>query len=245
MKNELATREAFELAPVDAELAATLQEEMQGLGTISFDTVKIPSGGGLAFEIAGDDPDNPDVVKELVGVIVAHVPTNVYFASEYDGANDLPDCASADGVYGYDRETGEVCKCADCPRNRFGSGKNGGKACQNRHELYILRSGEPLPIKLTLPATSLKNFKEYLFKRVLMRGKKPCEVITKVTLKKCQNSGGISYSQAVFALADVLTPQQSAQVQGAAELVKSVLAARKEAPMMTEIADEDSPFDAE
>ena len=79
---------------------ALLQEEMQGLGTISFDTVKIPSGGGLAFEIAGDDPDNPDVVKELVGVIVAHVPTNVYFASEYDGANDLPDCASADGVYG-------------------------------------------------------------------------------------------------------------------------------------------------
>ena len=37
-----------------------IREELDGLGSIPFDVVKIPSGGGVAFEVPGDDPDNPD-----------------------------------------------------------------------------------------------------------------------------------------------------------------------------------------
>lgn len=80
MSNELAPKTGFALAPMDNSLLDMIREELDGLGSIPFDVVKIPSGGGVAFEVPGDDPDNPDVVKELTGVIIEHHPMNSYWA---------------------------------------------------------------------------------------------------------------------------------------------------------------------
>jgi hypothetical protein len=44
--------------PAMGSMNAAVQEEMDGLPT-TFDRVKIPSGGGLAFEVPGDDPGQP------------------------------------------------------------------------------------------------------------------------------------------------------------------------------------------
>ena len=53
-KNEVATTDKkFELVTLTGELAEAIAEEMDGLGSIPFERAKIPSGGGLAFELPG------------------------------------------------------------------------------------------------------------------------------------------------------------------------------------------------
>ena len=203
----LAVIENFELPAVSGNMGAAMAEEMEGL-QLSFPRVKIPSGGGLAFEVPGDDPENPDAEKELVGVIVDHHPVNAYWQDKYSGANNPPDCASMDGKIGVDQD-GNRKPCNSCPMNEWGTAEDGrGKACKNMHRLYIIREGEMLPLLLTLPPTSLKNLSDYIALRVVSKGMRSYGVVTKVSLKKAQNAGGINYSQAVFALAGKLAPAQ-------------------------------------
>ena len=72
-KNEVATMDSFNLVTLaNSDLAEAIAEELDGLGNLPYDKVKIPSGGGLAFEIPGDDEDNPESSTELVGVILFH-----------------------------------------------------------------------------------------------------------------------------------------------------------------------------
>ena len=51
---------AFQITPISEEVAQVIHEELDGLGPIPFDTVKVPSGGGIAFEVPSDDPESPD-----------------------------------------------------------------------------------------------------------------------------------------------------------------------------------------
>ena len=62
-----------------------LADDMDGL-QLTMQRVKIPGGGNLQFEIRGDDPDNPDYERKLVGVILHHHFANAYWpdGSEYD-----------------------------------------------------------------------------------------------------------------------------------------------------------------
>ncbi|MBO8158847.1 hypothetical protein [Thermosyntropha sp.] len=203
----LAIIENFKLPILDEEIGQAMSEEMDGL-TLSFPRVKIPSGGGLAFEIPGDDPENPDMEKEIIGIIVDHHPVNAYWQNRYSGANNPPDCSSIDGKVGVD-QNGNRRSCNSCPNNNWGTAEDGrGKACKNMHRIYILREGEMLPLLLTLPPTSLKNLSDYLGLRIVSKGLRSYGVITKVSLKKVQNAGGIDYSQAVFTLVGKLSPEQ-------------------------------------
>lgn len=238
--NALVNPETFALTPLSDDLAQMLSEELDGMGQVPFDTVKIPSGGGLAFEIPGDDPDAPETVQSLLGVIVHHHPINTYWEHDFDGSNNLPDCSSMDGKRGVDNKTGEVRDCASCPFNQFGSGKNGGKACKNGHRIYLLRENELLPILLTLPPTSLKAFKEYLAKRLVMKGKRSTEVLTAIKLEREKNGDGIVYSACVFRKAGDLTKEQVAAIQPTIAQVKSVAG---NVPLMEEVEPQEGPDD--
>jgi len=216
----LAIIDNINLPALNGDLGALVAEEMDGL-SIEFDRVKIPSGGGLAFEVPGDDPDNPETVKEIVGVIVDHHPVNAYWADKYSGQNNPPDCSSMDGKTGEARETSERRACKSCPHNDWGS-DGVGKACKNMHRVYILREGEMFPLLLTLPPTSLKNFSNYLAKRVVAKGRRSYEVLTKITLKKATNRTGITYSQAAFTLVGVLSKEEAEKVAQYAAGIKPV-----------------------
>ena len=100
MAANLMKAENFSIVPMSGEIATMLTEELDGLGQVPFDAVKIPSGGGLAFEVPGDDPDNPETAQSLTGVIVHHHPVNVYWEHDFDGSGGLPDCSSPDGKRG-------------------------------------------------------------------------------------------------------------------------------------------------
>jgi hypothetical protein len=219
-KNEIAVSD-FQV-PAVADMGKLFQEEMQGL-SFEFDRVKIPTGGGLAFEVPGDDEDNPDMEKEIVGVIVDHHPVNAFWQDKYSGQNNPPTCSSMDGSKGIDIETGEVKPCNSCPYNQWGTAEDGrGKACKNMHRVYIKRSDELFPILLTLPPTSLKNFSNFLAKRVLGKGRKSAEVLTRVTLKKATSSQGIAYSQAAFSVAGILPAELAEEMKKYAEQIKTL-----------------------
>lgn len=222
MAANLVKAENFAIVPMSEDIAQMLTEELDGMGHVPFDAVKIPSGGGLSFELSGDDPDNPETAQTLTGVIVHHHPVNVYWEHDFDGAGGLPDCSSPDGKHGLNAKTGEVLDCASCPYNQFGSGKGNSKACKNTHRVYLLRENEPLPILLTLPPTSLRAFKDYLAKRLIMKGKRSTDVLTSIKLKREKNADGIAYSACVFTKAGDLTTDQIAAVKPVAAWVKGI-----------------------
>lgn len=176
-----------------------MMEELDGLGSITLEQVKIPSGGGIAFEVPGDDPESPDIEKVLRGVIVHHQPKNVFFRNKFgEGEATSPDCSSADGKTGIMTISGAEKDCATCRYNQFGSGAGGsGKACQNRIDLYIMRDNSTFPIVLSLPATSIKAFKNYITSIVLKK-KRLYQAVTEISLKKVKSAGGIDYATCVF-----------------------------------------------
>ena len=172
-----------------------LADDMDGL-QLTMQRVKIPGGGNLQFEIRGDDPDNPDYERKLVGVILHHHFANAYWpdGSEYDDSVP-PLCQSFDGKQGYGVPGGV---CAACAFNQFGSTANGsGKACKNMRQIYLLRSGEYLPLQLSLPPTSLRPFNDFMNLAFVARRRPSYSAIVEIGLKRAE-SGGYTYSVATF-----------------------------------------------
>jgi hypothetical protein len=199
----------------DFNLAEAMRNELGGMD-ITFDRVTIPSAGGTTFELPGALPGETDAVKEFTGVILYHHPLLSFYRERFTGGNNAPDCGSYDGVSGVGNPSGD---CASCSLNQFGSGENGGKACKNKRRIYILREGEVIPLLLTLPTGSMKEFAVYI-KRLLTKGKKSQSVVTRFSLKKVSNAGGIAYSQAQFAVARMLTAEETPCIAAMAEHVK-------------------------
>jgi hypothetical protein len=193
-----------------------ITEELDGLDA-GFERIKIPSAGSITFEMPGEDPSEPDAVKEFSAVILFHHPLHAFYRSKYTGGNNPPDCGSFDGVIGEGDPGGE---CKRCPYNQFGSGENGAKACKNRRRIFVLREGEIFPLLLSLPTGSLREFTRYL-KRLLSKGRKSNSVVTRFSLKKATNSGGIAYSQAQFALDRELNPEEHGAIEKLSEQIRA------------------------
>ena len=70
MAAEMAAPQSFILPEMvdDSFSSEDIGEDFDGI-RLSFRKVKIPGGGALQFEIPGDDPENPDYVKYVEGVI--------------------------------------------------------------------------------------------------------------------------------------------------------------------------------
>ena len=213
-KNELSTTNSY-TALEGFNLADALSAEMVGMN-VTFDRVTIPAAGGTVFEVPGALPGETDTVKEFCGVILFHHPLFSFYRERFSGGNAAPDCGSYDGVAGVGDPGGN---CAHCPLNQFGSGENGGKACKNKRRIFILREGEMIPLVLTLPTGSMKEFGVYI-KRLLSKGRKSCSVVTRFALKKATNAGGIAYSQAQFTVDRALTDAERPLILGVAEQVK-------------------------
>ena len=217
MSNEIVKTENQFVANAEA---LDLQEEIAGLN-ITFDRIKVPSGGGLAFEVPGDNPDEPDLQKEFSAVILYHHPILSYYKEKYTGGSEAPDCSSMDGISGVERETGELRSCKDCPLNQFGTGENGGKACKTKRRIFILRAGEAFPTLLTLPTASISDYSKYIM-RLLSKGRKSNQVVTKFGLKKDSNKTGITFSKVTLAYERDLTEPELENIYKMSDQVKTL-----------------------
>lgn len=218
------TSNSFAVATMSEKAA----EQLNGI-KLELPQLKIPSAGSTFFEI------DEEPVKELQGVIVLHGPRHVYFDKDFEGDATPPRCSSRDGVQGMwikDEEiegedgelTGEVeiKNCADCPFSEFGSDKNGrGKACKEKHQIYILLSGKPLPFSLMLPVSSVGVLNAYATS-LFNKGKFLNEVLTSFTLEKTTNKTGIVYSKIVMKKVRDLDESELAACAKVAETVKKL-----------------------
>ncbi len=215
-----------------------LAEEMEGL-EIGFQRVKVPSGGALQFELPSDNPDNPDYAKYLEGVIVYQHSSNAYWPGGYDDEekNMPPQCQALDAKLGIGQPGG---LCAGCPYNQFGSGANGkGKGCKNMRILYLLRSGECMPIQLTLPPTSLRPFSKFSNMAFMARRRAAWGSLVRIGLKRL-NNGKDDYSVATFTKIRDFSGEELAEirnyVKGFNEQIKQIMSQRA-AALEAETAD--------
>lgn len=214
-KNKITDKEENFIVPTGNVVIDT--EELEGLN-LSFDKVRIPSGGGTMWEVSCDNQDETEHMKEIDGVIVDHYPINAYFENEYTGEIVPPTCSSMDGKFGIGEPGGN---CANCPLNKYGSADDGkGKKCKNLRRIYLLRSGEILPILITLPPTSIKNFSDYVSKRIVTKGMKTCDIITRLTLAVEKSNTGIKYSKVQFAIDRKLNDEEKATMRNFSENIK-------------------------
>ena len=198
-------------------ISVDVSEDYEGL-RLSFPRVKIPGGGSLQFEIPSDDPENPDYTKYIEGVILYNHDTCAYWpeGSEYDD-NVTPLCSSVDGKTGYGAPGGV---CATCALNQYGSVEKGkGKACKNMRDIYLLRSGEYMPLLISLPPTSIKPFKEFLNRAFVYRRRATYGSLIQIGLKK-ENNGSNDYSVATFRLVRDFQGEELAQIRAYANVFK-------------------------
>ena len=205
------------LALKEFDFNTVVSEEMDGLNTV-FERIKMPSGGTTLFKMPGDDTDEPSFVKEFSAVILYHHPIRAYFKTKFTGATNPPDCGSLDALKGYGEPGGD---CKNCIYNDFNTGENGAKACKERQRLYLLCEGEIFPMLLSLPTGSLKDFSRYLM-RLLTKGIKSSEVVTKFSLTTATNKGGIVYAKASFKMERKLTDDELPLLKIISEEIKKV-----------------------
>ena len=212
-------------APMDDSFTPDeLSEDMEGL-RLMFPKVKIPGGGVTQFEMASDNPERPDYIPELEGILLYNHAANAYWpeGEEYDDSTP-PLCQSVDGKVGYGTPGG---LCASCGFNAFGSAAKGkGKACKNMRTLYLLRSGEFMPLQISLPPTSIKPYSTFYNNVFALRRRPIYSSIIQIALKKV-SSNGYDYGVATFREVRSLSGEELAAVkayaEGFREQVKSML----------------------
>lgn len=226
-KTALAVMEGFAIADryegLDPELLAELQDELADLDPedgILYRQIKVPGGGGPAFEVQGETEDDVEPMKAIEGVIVFTHRVNAYWPGTYgegDGSK-APACSSMDGKTGLNADTGEVCNCDICPYNQYGTGIDDkgrqvkGKACKNMRRVYLLMSGDPNLYLLTVPPTSIRPVNRQLAK-ILSGGTPYVGMVMRFTLERVKNSGGIVYSKVQVQTAGRLPAAAIAQIR--------------------------------
>lgn len=202
------------------EAAEIMEANMEGMGEMRFDQIKMPSGGGISFEIIDEDGE-AEPVKEIRGVILDKFPFKAWYIKSFDekGEDDdgVPDCYSADNVHGSGCEDAEIPAgqlCKDCSKGQWNSDRKGGKGkdCADKVRIHILLEGEVFPKYIDAPPTSLGNFKEYV-KRLANKMKPFYGVVTKVGLEKAKSGGNIVYSKATFSKSADLTSDERVAIK--------------------------------
>ena len=233
----LATMDSFAIANryegIDPELLAELQDEMGDLDPESGITcrqIKVPSGGGIAYEVQGEEEGDADPMKEILGVIVFTHRLSGYWPGSFGSAKDakdkIPVCSSMDGKTAVWAETGEVRTCETCPYNQYGTGvdekgnPSKGKACKNMRRIYLLMDGDPNFYLLSVPPTSIKDVNKQLAK-ILASGVPYTGMIVTLSLEKTKNNNGVAYSKVIIKKKGVLPAATAAQVQALRGQIKA------------------------
>ena len=198
-------------------LSEAMNDECAGL-EFSLDRVKIPSGGMTAFEVPTGDGETTELEKDIDCVILMSHPANAYYREAYKGGSNPPDCGSFDGITG---SSGQSCKT--CPYNVFG----------------FLRENELFPLILNLPTGSLRSFTKYV-QSLLSRGRRPHQVVTKISLRKAKNGDSPEFSQAVFKCVRALDTTEQGNIDAMIEQVR-VFANNLTTASLAPV-DEENPF---
>jgi len=209
------TTKAVALKPqADAELAERLLETVDSLNTftdIKLPIIKLKNGVGFF-------PRDGEPVETFTGTIIYTKQSNAYFEGRYkEGDTSPPRCFSSNGNVPDGKDPISP-NCPACPKNQFGSAKDGGegKACKNTRPTFILVDNPDnpdslsiIPKVLRISPTSLGLVREYIT-GVTADYDSYANVKTKFTVFKKQESQ--AYWNIKFSVAKKLNPQEKANV---------------------------------
>jgi len=183
-------------------------DDMKGSMAEYFGT-EVPKLEGVEFRFAQikiahqnqawEMPDG-DVTKKFKGVMLHIQNVNVWWEKSFmeTGGGVPPDCFSPNGIKP-DMNSNKVQAklCHECPQNIFGSDGKRGKACKNMKRVYVILDGYTLPVRITVPPTSLGSINEYVSSLVNRGIPNYLMVLTQFNLEKASNKDGIGYSKIV------------------------------------------------
>jgi hypothetical protein len=209
------------------DVRGALAENIGGgsLSAFDFQRIRVPAGGGLAWEVMNADTGEVEVATEFEGIIVNWKDQKAYWRQGLDEAGAVqgpPNCFSPDTIHGIG-DPG--IPCATCKFNQFGTAKGGagrGKACKDVRLLFVCRPGDVLPELLPVPPTSLKAIRDYMLK-LAAKGVRYHSAVTRFKLTPDKNGAGIKYSKIEFALAGVVNNEAMPVVREYADVVKAML----------------------
>jgi len=232
------------------DLSAVIAENIgdDGLNAFDLDRIKMPSGGGVFWQIPG--LDGPTSEKTFEAVVVLWEAPRAYWEKgldDKDAEQGPPDCSSengklGNGKYGVGSTENPTGECSGCPMNQWGSEPKAhrGKACNETRLLFVLRPGAILPIAVSLPPTSLKAMKQYML-RLAGAGISYYAIITKFSLIESVNKSNQKFSVLEPAPGERLDEPTTAAAKGYGAMLKESL---RQMPMsaFVEQPPADDPF---
>ena len=201
-------------ALLPADLKELLDEFSTGI-TASFPVISIK---GRAFTVRNkddhktimraDDPDSPASHIDVVVLAANRGIAKAYYKVKYtEGSVEAPDCWSNDGERPDESVEKPVAKsCKTCPYNQFGSritddGKK-AKMCSDAKRLAVASLDDIAnPMLLRVPATSLKNWQQYVA-MLARKGVLPTMVVTRIRFVP-----GVAFPQLEFKPISLLPAQ--------------------------------------
>lgn len=221
------------LAIPQAELMEVIEENLAGqsIGEFDLDRIKIPSGGGMAWEVPTLEGVEPR--KEIYGVVTYWKEGRAYWPTKFEGGNEPPACASPDGQFapptgepGVEVPTNEKNQfiCAQCPNAQFGTADKGegrGQACKQTRQLFLLTPESLIPFVVSLPPTSVKAAQKFML-RLAGAGVKSSAIVVKITLEKDKNAGGIEYAKAAFSMVERLDEETALRTAEIAKVLRPI-----------------------
>ena len=219
-KNEIVVTEQRNFLPVIQGIENTRELVVANMGTDSMNAFDLdralnPSGKGTSFTIPGLDGED-ESFKELEGIIVHHQSVRAYWAEEYKGGSQPPDCSSMDAIFGVGSPGG---KCAECPFAEFGSGPNNAQACKLVKRIFLLREGELLPTLVTMSPVNYGAAKTYFLRLLSKKQLKFNHVITKISLESARSNSGFDYAKARLSMVEELPADMKAKMNQFSEML--------------------------
>lgn len=221
------------LAINQGELMEIIEENLAGqsVGEFDLDRIKIPSGGGMAWEVPTLEGTEPK--KEVYGVVVYWKEARAFWPTKFEGGNEPPACSAPDGQFAPQsgepgvavpvNEQGQYI-CAQCPNAQFGTADGGeapGQACKQTRQLFLLTPESLIPLVVSLPPTSVNPAKKFML-RLAGHGVKYSAIVTKIALEKDKNQGGIEYAKASFSMVEKLEEEAAERVAELAKVLRPI-----------------------
>lgn len=208
-----------------ADMVAAMQANYGGQASVQdLDQVSVPSGGGTIWQLPSIE--GPVEVKEFEGVIVAHKWMRSYWAKPRgEGGDGPPDCFSIDMVTGRGTPGGA---CDGCQFNEWDSAPRGtGKACKERHMLFVFTPDIMLPWVVNVPPTShgSKHGSRRYLGRLCTYGLSHYQITTKFSLRSESGPAG-NVSKITFAAGERIPDDQASRFKELGDRIKALIEAQ-------------------
>lgn len=186
------------------ELRELLAQTLGGgvLELADLDRIRMPTGGGLTFEVP--TPAGPESRPTITGVLVHVQQRRAYWAQAFDetGGGTPPACQSADGITGIGEPGGA---CVLCPHAKFQDDEV--PACRLTAECVLFQPDESLPTILAASAGSVRPVTKYLLS-LTKRRLRYSDVVTTFGLERMKSRRGILFSRLTCTMTGALEPAQ-------------------------------------